>query len=298
MLDGAAIQDIDFAAIAITDEQTGRNVDIHPQGGFTLLVPAILQQRRATKTAMVRLYHDDLPISTMINRQPVTLDDYGAFIVSALPQGRGYNLNVGFAPGFGSATTQVTESQTPTASLHSPPICFKAADKQPEGQVVGPDDKPVPGANVRVSGQGQPNDSTRTDASGHFALKVCDGMVRVMASVPPNTVNSQLGAASVQAQAGDLNVMLKLGVRQTVAAVPRLAQAPPRLNPLKEQSWTLPALLHWPQMSGGRGCFALFCSDSGIGRGREHSVADPRPAGLTVPAYRNKSWQPNKNMFD
>ncbi len=235
-----------FAATAGIDEQT-TSMDLHLQGGLTLSGTVQDNSGAPVRTATLRLIMMTPPMSSQFNRQPGTVDEQGAFTMGALPQGQAYNLNVS-APGFGSASTPVAANQTQTASLQLPPIKLNPADQRLEGQVVGPDDQPVPGAMVRVMGVGQPNDSTRSDASGHFALQVCEGSLRVYANVPANTVNGQLGSAMVQAQAGDLNVVVKLGARQAAPGGFGMApQAPARLTPLKEQSWTWTALGHWPQ---------------------------------------------------
>jgi hypothetical protein len=62
-----------------------------------------------------------------------------------------------------------------------------------------------------------------------------------------NGMNGQLRPGTVQAQAGDLNVVVKMGLQVGPNGVLMGAQAPPRLTPPKEQSWTWAALGQWPQ---------------------------------------------------
>jgi hypothetical protein len=235
-----------LAAMVKIDEQT-QNMDLRLQAGLALSGSVQDINGAPVRTATLRLTLMTPPLSSPFNRQPAAVDEQGAFAFSALPQGQAYSLNV-TAPGYGSASAQVASNQTRTASLQLPPFKLKPADQRLEGQVLGSDDKPVPGASVQVLGQGQPSAVTRTDASGHFALKVCEGPVRVFANAPPGVMNGQRGSASVQAQAGDLNVVVKLAVPQAMPAGLRMAgQAPLRLTPIKEQNWTWTALSHWPQ---------------------------------------------------
>ena len=59
------------------------------------------------------------------------------------------------------------------------PFKLKAADRQLAGQVLGTDKKPLPGAQVNINGNGQPNGNMTTDATGHFKFKVCDGPIQI-----------------------------------------------------------------------------------------------------------------------
>jgi hypothetical protein len=247
-----------FATTVEVDEKT-TNLDLHLQAGLALSGSVQDNEGAPVKTATLRLFMTAARSTAMIDPQAVQVDEQGAFRYSALPPGRAYRLNV-TAPGFGNATAQVAETETQTARLQLPPIQLKPADQRLEGQVVGPDDKPMPGVTVRVNGPGQPSASAPTDANGHFALKVCEGMVRVMASVQPGAANGQFLSGNVQAQAGDLNVVVKLAGRQ-VAPVPvqgpgaGLARPPAALSwmeqsrqvPLKEPIWSWAGILDWPQ---------------------------------------------------
>ncbi len=218
-----------FAATASIDEKT-TNMDLHLKAGLALSGSVQDNNGAAVNTATVRLTMTTLSSSSAVGPQPATVDEQGAFTFSALPQGRDYDLTV-TAPGFAYTNVLVAATDTQTASLKLPPTRLKPKNKRLEGWVLGPDDKPVPGATVMVSGAGQAIDSAHTDANGHFALMVCEGTVRVTAMVPNNqTTNGQLRPSSVQAQSGDLDVVLKLGVP---APAPRGNNpAPPNHPPL------------------------------------------------------------------
>jgi hypothetical protein len=62
---------------------------------------------------------------------------------------------------------------------------------------------------VHLSGDGQPNESTRTDEQGRFRFEaVCEGTVRLFASLASVYGNTQ-------AEAGTTNVVIRLGVRES-----------------------------------------------------------------------------------
>lgn len=218
-------------ATTVSIDRTTTNVDLHLQGGLALSGSVQDNNGAALKAATVRLFITGPGMSAMFIRQPATVDEQGAFAFSVLPRGQTYSVNA-IAPGFASTFVKIGADQTQTASLQLPPIKLQPADRPLEGQVVGPDDKSVPGATVQVSGQGQPTASTRTDANGRFALKVCEGLVTVYASAPRNTEGSQPGSGNVQAHAGDLNVVVKLRAQAAVpAAVPRVNGQVPTNSP-------------------------------------------------------------------
>jgi hypothetical protein len=154
------------------------------------------------------------------------VDEQGVFTLSALPQGQAFSLTA-TAPGFGIVTVPVTATETQTARLQLPPIKLAMVNRPLEGVVVGSNNQPVPGATVRVGGEGQPTVTAVTDANGRFALKVCEGTVGVSASVPRN-LYGQASSATVQARAGDVNVVLKLAVPGAAPAAP--APAPDDLR--------------------------------------------------------------------
>jgi hypothetical protein len=264
-----------FAATVKIDEKT-TNADLHLQEGFTLSGSLLDASGAAVKTASVRILMMTPPLGAVVNRQPATVNEQGVFTISALPRGRAYRLMV-TAPGFGAPRVPLMSNETQTASLQMRPIQLKAADQRLEGRVVGPDDKPVPGAVVRAVGTIQPDDMARTDTNGHFALKVCEGQVRVMASASaglPNTANGRLGGGSVQAQAGDLNVVVKLGVRpegsamaQPAAVLNPAPPSPPAATPPAEPGGEAGAIGSWMQQHTvalaalvGLQTFLLFCA--------------------------------------
>jgi protocatechuate 3,4-dioxygenase beta subunit len=173
----------------------------------------------------------------MVEHEPVKLDSEGAFTLPALPMGQKYNVYVS-AKGYGSASKSVGETLSQTNSIQLSPFKLRAADRPLSGKVLDTDNKPVPGAQVSINGNNQPNDNMRTDENGNFKFTVCDGPIQIFAWSQGGSGGNNSGNA--EASGGDLNVTVKLGARQ------RLTRIVAREIPLKPQNWTVGALVEWP----------------------------------------------------
>jgi hypothetical protein len=149
-------------------------------------------------------------MGSQFDNNPIRTDAQGRFEISALPPGRKYSLDA-TAKGYGSANESIQEDAE-TNRIELEPCVLNVADHKLAGEVVDADEKPVARANVSMYGQGQPNGSVRTDDKGRFKFdEVCEGSVQLFA-------NSQRANGSAQAQAGDTNVVIRLGVNQSYSA--------------------------------------------------------------------------------
>ncbi len=135
----------------------------------------------------------------------------GQYEIPALPPGRKYGVVVS-APGYGQRQMQNLDVSADAGRQELDPVELKPANLKLAGQVLDPDDKPVAGANVNLSGEGQPNANARTDREGRFRFEhVCEGPAQISA-------NSQRSFGNVSAEGGDTNVVLRLG--QTYSSAP------------------------------------------------------------------------------
>ena len=138
--------------------------------------------------------------------KPVQTDAQGRFEITAMPPGRKYTLNA-TAKGYGSANQTISEDAE-TNRVEVAPCVLQVADHKLAGEVLDADDKPVARASVYMYGQGQPSGSARTDDKGRFKFDaVCEGSIQLSAS-------SQRAHGSMQAQADDTNVVIRLGVNE------------------------------------------------------------------------------------
>ncbi len=180
---------------------------------------AVLYLAQCPDGAQTRSFLERLNTLLLLERLD-KLDEQGSFSFSALPQGVRYNLGV-IADGYGTADQDVSAYDTRTANLQLPAIVLKIANLQLAGRVIGLDGKPSWGAHVALSVDGQPPSMmTQTTADGRFMFKqVCEGAVEVRAQSPPGSGLAGIVAGTVQAHAGDTNVVVKL-VSSDAARIP------------------------------------------------------------------------------
>jgi protocatechuate 3,4-dioxygenase beta subunit len=142
---------------------------------------------------------------------PVRVDAEGRFEIKGLPLKRSYALNVS-ARGFGRGSRDIEAQETAKRRVELEPFKLPVANQRVAGVVVGADDKPVAGANVYSYGEDQPNLNARTDAKGRFALdQVCAGPIQISAN------DQHGGHGSVNAEGGQTNITIQLGVSQPFA---------------------------------------------------------------------------------
>jgi protocatechuate 3,4-dioxygenase beta subunit len=231
-----------WATAVDVDEKT-TNVEVRLQAPLTITGSVVDPQGAPVKNAMISLMMWAGRSAATFQQAQAAFDTQGAFSITPLPQSQHYSLTVR-ATGYGNDSRQVQATETDTESLALPPFTLKPANLKLEGRVVDASDKPVPGAQVNLGGVGQPTDNTVTDAKGHFAFThVCEGPVRVTA-FDRSAGNGPMVPSSAQAQGGDTDVVVKLGVTPTGARV--VAQAAPRMSPLKPAPWSWDALSQWP----------------------------------------------------
>jgi len=173
----------------------------------------------------------------MVEYQPIKLNASGEFTIPALPMGQQYYVYAS-AQGYGSVSKNVGKNQSRTNSIQLAPFKLKLADLELAGQVQGTDGKPLPGAQVSINGNGQPNGNMRTDENGHFHFKVCAGPIQIFAWSQSGTGRNN--SANVQARGGDKDVVVKMGAQQ------RQRQTVMRDTPLIPQPWTLSSVVGWP----------------------------------------------------
>ena len=139
----------------------------------------------------------------------VRTDGEGRFRVTALPPGWDYTVWV-YAKGYGYLSRH-RQGHAATRRVELAPFVLKAADGKLTGSVLDADGQPVPRAYVNLGGEGQLNlHYVRADAQGRFKFDdVCEGVVQLSAADP---TARQLG--KVAAEAGDTNVVIRLGVNQ------------------------------------------------------------------------------------
>jgi hypothetical protein len=214
-------RDIGRNLAAAQDIETGTTtLDLRLETGLVVAGRVEDVNSKPLSNATVRLFLWSGNSGSQFDEKPIKADARGRFEITALPPGRKYSLDA-TAKGYGSANQSIQEDAE-TNRIELAPCVLKVADRKLVGEVVDADDKPVARANVYMYGQGQPNGSVRTDDKGRFKFdEVCEGSVQLSA-------NARGPYGSARAEAGDTNVVVRLGVNQSSSS-----QAAPRRPSLK-----------------------------------------------------------------
>ena len=160
----------------------------------------------------------------LLEAQPTKVNELGQFFVSALPQGREYEILYIAAKGYGSERADVKAKDTQMNRYEFPTFVLQRADRKIAGRVLDIAGKPFAGAEVYFMGKGQPMNSkdkwgqqqwcnTNTDREGKFSFDtVCDAPLRVYADYhdPLDWRISTHNDGGMPAQAGDTNILIRL----------------------------------------------------------------------------------------
>lgn len=205
----ARSQEHNLAALReIDDATTSLDVDLKPAMSISGRVRDTKGKPIPNATAYLLLQTERSGFS--IDRDMLRADQQGRLQVAALPSGENYTLYAS-ASGYGSANQQMVNPNPKADHYDFPPIVLNLADRKLAGRVLGTNGQPLAGINVSMSGDGQPNGNTTTDAKGRFAFDVCEGPITVSA-------NEETLYASADAMAGDTNVVIRFNDNNRVFA--------------------------------------------------------------------------------
>ena len=225
-------------------EEGVTNLDLQLGPALTITGRVEDSQGRPIPRAEAHVYLNSGTWGFPVYWQAVTADAQGTFKIVNLPADRTYYVNFG-AKGYGSSQQKVPGEEGNQIEL--PPSVLKKADLKLMGRVVDSADTPLANASIHVNGNGQPDIDSRTDSDGRFGLEVCEGTVSF-------SVWFQEFQTSVQAKAGDTNVVVVLQ--------PRSVQSEPeKLKRASLVGKALPALAtaNLPSDAGAPGKRLLLC---------------------------------------
>lgn len=189
-----------FAAIeSLSEEAT--NLDIVLQPALVISGRVTGEKDEPLESAEVGLWIRAGNTAQSLDEKAIKTDTKGLYTIGGLPSGGRYTVYAS-AKGRGRSQQEVREVETNHVELE--PLVLKVADKIIAGQVVRDTDKPVSGANVHISGEGQPQVNLTTDSKGRFKANVCEGRIQLFANA------STGGYAQGTAEAGDTNVVLQI----------------------------------------------------------------------------------------
>ena len=148
-----------------------------------------------------------------LNEQMNPVNAEGRYEIKCLPPDA-QHMVYATAKGYGKSQQQV-EPALETNRMELAPFVLKLADRVIAGQLLHDNDKPASGADVQLSGDGQPDGYMATDSKGRFHFQVCEGQIHLLAF-------SQSGAGSAQTtvEAGDTNIVMSLHIVMSLRSSP------------------------------------------------------------------------------
>lgn len=190
------------------------NLDLTLQPGITLTGSVKDSDGNPVTNALLDLSIESGNSSLSFKPQPTQVDAQGLFNYPAMPQGRAYYFWETHAKGYGTAYGFLKPEDSKTNHYEFPTFVLKRADLKLAGQILDRDGKPVVGARVNMSGQGQLMfRETKSDGQGYFIFNgVCAGEVKVNARYSTGTDSSNSEEGDASAQGGDTNVVVRLGI--------------------------------------------------------------------------------------
>jgi hypothetical protein len=190
-------------AIAQDIDEDGGPMDLKLAPGMTLVGRVECDGKPVTNATAALVFWTGNS-GMHLNGLTTGTNEPGHFEMPALPPGRRYGLYVS-APGYGQKYVNIGDTESEPKRVDLDPVELRVAKMNLAGKLVDANDKPVAGAYVQIAGDDQPNSNARTDREGRFSFdKVCEGQVHLYA-------NSANANGNMTAEAGDTNVVLKLG---------------------------------------------------------------------------------------
>jgi formylglycine-generating enzyme required for sulfatase activity len=197
-------------AAAVEIDQDKSRLDVVLEPGVVLAGQVVDGAGKGIEEAkvVINLQSPDLPGDFLTW---LDADAEGRFEIRALPTGYDYDL-LATKTGHRRGKAEVSAGNVRDNRVDGVVIVLQRGQFSVSGVVVDADGKPVAGASVWCSGEGQVGINTRTDADGRFkADGIFEGQVKVTASVKGNDGRWLGGSVSVEGGATDVRVVLGTG---------------------------------------------------------------------------------------
>ncbi len=189
------------------DEQAG-TLDLKLAPGAVITGTVLNEEGKPLSAARIRIMMQGSRWSSPLGRTDLTkAGPDGKFEIEAIPPDRQYTVSA-TAEGYGRGEVRVNPGDIKDNRFDAGQLKLVPATLSITGIVVDPNDKPVAGANIYASGEGQPDPRMiETDAEGKFTIQgVCPGAIRLQANsrgpVP------MFGMAQAEGGATDLRIVI------------------------------------------------------------------------------------------
>ena len=194
-------------AAAVQIEEDTRTVDITLKPAVILAGKVVDPNGKAIARARITPMLRASNWGSSITRDRIVSDAQGKFEIRAVPPEQKYGLYI-IADGYGqNRSEQIDAAGAVNNCLDMGNVTLPIANLSVSGVVVDSDDKPVAGARLNCSGDGQPFLNVQSDIDGKFTLeKVCAGRIRISAD---KTGTPRLyGFAETEGGATDVRIVI------------------------------------------------------------------------------------------
>jgi protocatechuate 3,4-dioxygenase beta subunit len=224
--------------VEIEEDASGVDIILKPAVTFTgrVVDPDSKGIESARITVMLRVSS----WGSSIGRDRITTDEQGKFEIKAIPAEHKYSLYV-VADGYGEIRKEeISTDDAVNNHLDIGVLTLAVANLSVSGVVVENDGKPVAGARIYCSGEGQSRSRAETDIEGKFTLeKVCAGRIRINADKSGTT--RLYGSVETEGGATDVRIVISQSSSSTRYEPKRPASLVGRTLPeLKEAGIDLP----------------------------------------------------------
>ena len=253
-------------------EEDATNADLKLEPAWTLAGQVKDTDGAGIPNASVGLRFRGSPLPSPWDK-PTTTDREGRFEIRGLPAGRSFGIDVS-AKGYGASQARANAPEPETVRVEIDPIALPTADRAVSGVVLDERDQPVRGVTVQCYSLARTDNPQRSDAQGRFVVKgLCPGPVQVSAN------DAKGRFATVSAQAGDTNVVVRLGdprknLLPAALQRPRIDGVVFDTNGLPARNIRLVCLPygHVEKRTDAEGRFSLNPSSDGIGSAGSRTV--------------------------
>jgi len=197
---------------AVEIEEDASQVDITLKPAATFTGRAVDPDGKGIAGAQITIMLRMSSWGSSIGRGGIITDEQGKFEIKAIPTEHKYSLYIR-AGGYGEIRQEgISTDDAVNNHLDIGALTLTVANLSVSGIVVDNEGKPVAGASIYCSGEGQSRSRTETDMEGKFTLeKVCAGRIRINAT--------KSGATrlygSIETDGGATDVRIEISQRPT-----------------------------------------------------------------------------------
>ena len=194
-------------AAAVEIEEDASQVDIILKPAVTFTGRVVDPDSKGIASARITVMLRVSSWGSSIGRDRITTDEQGKFEIKAIPAEQKYSLYV-VAEGYGeNRKEEITTDDAVNNHLDIGALTLAVANLSVSGVVVDNDSKPVAGARIYSSGEGQSRSRAETDIEGKFTLeKVCAGRIRINADKSGTT--RLYGSVETEGGATDVRIVI------------------------------------------------------------------------------------------